>query len=347
MTNNQSTSGKTDRLTARELCLTWGLPGVVMFIISLLLTLAIGTEFNHSFIAEAGIFLATFVLQMLIYYMVFQSLPQDMYTMFHIWKEKRRMSKTPRLPLLDTVHDDTNEHDDNDESDVTSVTHGTLPSQETDVTPTYNVTDKTSVTTEDNETEATDVTSYTPSPVQTDDTAVTETAVTPVTPEIPVIPQTLVLTTEQYTQRNIAYQAKLEAEKARLVNAILKYVHYTMSCFIREENMPSFCEQIVCWTKDPGYVPTPAKLKVALTSIELRHFIWNIGERLGKVSGYDGNARAYFAKALFKEELKDVSIDTIKNFTVDADKGRIKIDRPKPDSYEFHYSGNMTEDSEK
>ena len=145
------------------------------------------------------------------------------------------------------------------------------------------------------------------------------------------------LSAEQYRQRNEEYQAQLAAEKAQLVEIILDYVHHTMACFVAEEDMASLCSEIMLWAENPGYTPNPVKLKVALTTVELRHFVWNIGERLDREKGYNGTSRLRFAKALFPKEFAGIEDDTIRNFTVDAYKGRIKLDRPKPGSIAFSH----------
>ena len=145
------------------------------------------------------------------------------------------------------------------------------------------------------------------------------------------------LSAEQYRQRNEEYQAQLAAEKAQLVEIILDYVHHTMACFVAEEDMASLCSEILLWAENPCYTPNPVKLKVALTTVELRHFVWNIGERLDREKGYNGTCRLRFAKALFPKEFAGIEDDTIRNFTVDAYKGRIKLDRPKPGSIAFSH----------
>lgn len=145
------------------------------------------------------------------------------------------------------------------------------------------------------------------------------------------------LSAEQYRQRNEEYQAQLAAEKAQLVEIIMDYVHHTMACFVAEEDMASLCSEILLWAENPCYTPNPVKLKVALTTVELRHFVWNIGERLDREKGYNGTCRLRFAKALFPKEFAGIEDDTIRNFTVDAYKGRIKLDRPKPGSIAFSH----------
>ena len=145
------------------------------------------------------------------------------------------------------------------------------------------------------------------------------------------------LTSRQFAQRNEERRAKDAHYRHCLQKEIVKYVDYIMPCFIKEEDMDSFRNEIVSWTSNPKYKPKSFELQEELTTLDLRHFIWNIGKRLGKENGYDGQAMADFVKTLFPKVFKDISDDSIKNFTADPDKGKIKLDRPEPGKFSFHY----------
>ena len=84
------------------------------------------------------------------------------------------------------------------------------------------------------------------------------------------------------------------------------------------------------------YTPIPIRLKQRLTTLDLRHFVWNIGERLGTKNGYNGYARADFIKAMFPDVMKDIEQDSIRNFKFQPNKGSIVIDEPDEDDYHFH-----------
>ena len=71
--------------------------------------------------------------------------------------------------------------------------------------------------------------------------------------------------------------------------------------------------------------------KQELNSLDLRHFGWNIGTRLG----YKGDSKAYFIKNVFQEELKHLSLSTLQQTLRQDGKCSIKINIPKADSFQF------------
>lgn len=145
-------------------------------------------------------------------------------------------------------------------------------------------------------------------------------------------------TAEQYQQRNRQFQQEREARKRELVSAIMEYVNYVMPPFVRNEDMAKLCNEILMWTQNPNHKPCSVALKFKVSTLDLRHFVWNIGERLGKDNGYDGSCRAVFVKRMFPDVFADMEIDSIRNLRVDPDKGHIKIDVPEQGDFAFHYS---------
>lgn len=111
-------------------------------------------------------------------------------------------------------------------------------------------------------------------------------------PSEPVIPF-------DYRQICLEYEQRQAEEKAELVESIIRYAGHTMSPFVSEESIASLCNEIRCWCLNPGYKPYDIALRVKLSTNDLCHFIWNIGERLGRDNGYDGECRANFTKRLF------------------------------------------------
>ena len=83
--------------------------------------------------------------------------------------------------------------------------------------------------------------------------------------------------------------------------------------------------------------PVPIRLKSTLTTLDLRHFIWNIAERLGCKKDYTGEVRAIFIKRMFPDVMRDIEIDSIRNFKFQPDTGNIVIDEPDKGDYHFHY----------
>lgn len=110
-----------------------------------------------------------------------------------------------------------------------------------------------------------------------------------------------------------------------------------------EEELPKLCNEINGWCMDAAYKPTPISLKYTadtkdrLKTLDLKHFIWNIGERLGANNGYTGIVRSRFIKNLFPDALQDAEVVSLqRTLTIEPEKGHIKLDRPAPGCNEFH-----------
>lgn len=142
---------------------------------------------------------------------------------------------------------------------------------------------------------------------------------------------------DSYTQRCKAYEQEQEQRRKDTVVAILDYARYTMSPYVYDnEELENLCEEVRHWSEEYTYSPIPIRLKQRLTTLDLRHFVWNIGERLGTKNGYNGYARADFIKAMFPDVMKDIEQDSIRNFKFQPNKGSIVIDEPDEDDYHFH-----------
>ncbi len=354
-------------ITPCEWCLVWGFPCTIMLVISTLAALRIGTQLDGNPSFELCVFFVSFALQAMVYYTVFLYMITCISCMFKVsvtlskpfGKYGHTVEDTADVVVKEFIESEEVNPSKNtiettiainptppSNSEQTSIAmqtresfvdviQGNAHEADEEIEPLESLESNDSkVTVEAKESEeATETMQSKESaqPMQTMEYVKQEECVIRKDAKIPV------LSSEAYTQRNEEYMAELEAERSRVLAAIIEYVHYTMSCFMKEEDMPSFCQEIVKWADDPYYAPKSANLKVKLSTIELRHFIWNIGERLGRENGYDGYARALFAMSLFPMEFTGIEIDTVKNFTVEPRKGRIKLDRPDPDSYEFHY----------
>lgn len=142
---------------------------------------------------------------------------------------------------------------------------------------------------------------------------------------------------DSYIQRCKAYEQEQEQRRKDTVVAILDYARYTMSPYVYDnEELENLCEEVRHWSEEYTYSPIPIRLKQRLTTLDLRHFVWNIGERLGTKNGYNGYARADFIKAMFPDVMKDIEQDSIRNFKFQPNKGSIVIDEPDEDDYHFH-----------
>ncbi len=155
----------------------------------------------------------------------------------------------------------------------------------------------------------------------------------------PIIqPAPVQMSTENYQDSNRHHDQVLANEKTELVNTLLAYVQHTMPPFVSEEYMSMLCEDIRRWSYDTAYRSSePIRLKKDLTTNDLRHFIWNIGERLGQKNGYDGDCRARFVSSMFPEEFNGMDLSSIKNMRNSPHSGAIHIDEPLPGRYDFKY----------
>lgn len=266
---------KTNLPTVREASLVWGLPGVAILAISLMVAVRVGNDFGHDGLVRAVTFIGSNVLLWLLYALMFQMLPAELYLSIY----RRKLNRQTL-------------------SEVETAASG------------EEIQDESLVKAESN----------TVSDVQTD--------------EQPVTPSS---NPDTYAMRCEQHRRQCEQEKAGLVNAIMDYVNYIMPPYVDEESLALLCGEIRLWAEDSTHRPAAIRLTGKLTTVDLRHFAWNIGERLGKENGYDGTARAVFIKAMFPDVFKDTEIESIKNFKLNPKACRIPIDEPEDGSYAFHY----------
>ena len=143
---------------------------------------------------------------------------------------------------------------------------------------------------------------------------------------------------DMYAQRCKEFQREQEQRRQDTIAAIMEYVTHTMSPFVYDNGeLEKLCEDIRKWANDWRYVPVPIRLKSTLTTLDLRHFVWNIAERLGCKKDYTGEVRAIFIKRMFPNVMKDIELDSIRNFKFQPDTGSIMIDEPDKGDYHFHY----------
>ena len=141
-----------------------------------------------------------------------------------------------------------------------------------------------------------------------------------------------------YDLRCKEFQREQEQRRLDTIAAIMEYVTHTMSPYIYDnEELEKLCYEIKKWADDWRHIPVPIRLKSTLTTLDLRHFVWNIAERLGSKKDYTGEVRAIFIKRMFPDVMKDIELDSIRNFKFQPDTGSIMIDEPDKGDYHFHY----------
>ena len=154
----------------------------------------------------------------------------------------------------------------------------------------------------------------------------------PTTPQV----ESVQYTHDDYTKCVEAQMKKEQEEKSRRTKAILDYSHRTMARFLYEEDVYILVEEIRKWLEDCNYVPTAInRFKVKVENIPLRHFIWNIAERIGKQE-YNLAMRIAFVKALFPKPFATLDYSTLKNIKAPCAADVIPIDEPANGGYDFH-----------
>ena len=141
---------------------------------------------------------------------------------------------------------------------------------------------------------------------------------------------------EDYANCVEAQEKEAQEEKDKRTRTVLDYVHRTMSRFLYEEDLHKVIEAVKEWIKDYNYTPTAInRFKENIENIPLRHFVWNIAERLGK-RDYTMAMRIAFVKALFPKPFEGLDYSTLKNLKAPCSNDVIPIDEPINDKCSFH-----------
>ena len=141
-----------------------------------------------------------------------------------------------------------------------------------------------------------------------------------------------------YALRCKEFQREQEQRRQDTIAAIMEYVTHTMSPYVYDNGeLEMLCDAIRMWADDWRHNPVPIRLKSTLTTLDLRHFVWNIAERLGSKKDYTGEVRAIFIKRMFPDVMKDIELDSIRNFKFQPYTGNIVIDEPDKGDFQFHY----------
>ena len=152
------------------------------------------------------------------------------------------------------------------------------------------------------------------------------------------------ITSQHHQERKASYEEMQKQEMEQRARMVMEYIHYIMPRIADEETINHICTEVHNWMYNVNYKPKAIKRRLTkqITSVPLRHFVWNITARFMNPKLYDGENKANFIKALFPKEFADTEIDTVKNFKVDPRKSEIPIDEPEGDNLSFHYPEDYT-----
>lgn len=138
---------------------------------------------------------------------------------------------------------------------------------------------------------------------------------------------------DNYEVRIAEIERKKAERQANIKRVIHEYTTFVMTEFLSKEDLEILHENIEYFAHGQFdlYKPIRSKVDNSLRSIDLMHFVWNIGERLG-ISLID---RATFIRTIFPHELKDASIKYLAKNLRTCGVCKIALDIPKTGDYHF------------
>lgn len=297
---------KTGNMAVRDYCLVWGCPGMIILTISLFVSLKVGNDFGQDNFAKFVTFVISSGLLGTVYYL-FQSVLAEVPLRLQNGQRKETIPLTDQEAEV-VIEDST---DNMSIEQVHECLAGVLPQTESAKEPLSEDLIETTVEVSD---------SAEP------------------TKEVKDTTETSSEQPDLYAQRCKEYQREQEQRRQNAIDAIMEYVTHTMSPYVYDnEELEKICDAIRKWADDWQHIPVPIRLKSTLTTLDLRHFVWNIAERLGSKKDYTGRVRADFIKRMFPDVMRDIEQDSIRNFKFQPDTGNIVIDEPDNGDYHFHY----------
>lgn len=297
---------KTENMAVRVYCLVWGCPGLVILTISLFVSLKVGNDFGQDNFAKFVTFVISSGLLGTVYYL-FQSVLAEVSLRLQNGQHEGTILLTDQE--AEAVTEDSTDNDIIEQ--VQECRAEVLPQTES-------------------------AQEHLSEELQESTIEISDSAEP--TKEIADTIETSSEQPDLYAQRCKEYQREQEQRRQNTIDAIMGYVTHTMSPYIYDnDELEKLLDAIRKWADDWQHIPVPIRLKSTLTTLDLRHFVWNIAERLGSKKDYSGRVRADFIKRMFPDVMRDIEQDSIRNFKFQTDTGNIVIDEPDKGDYHFHF----------
>lgn len=300
---------KTENMAVRVYCLVWGCPGLVILTISLFVSLKVGNDFGQDNFAKFVTFVISSGLLGTVYYL-FQSVLAEVSLRLQNGQHEGTILLTDQE--AEAVTEDSTDNDIIEQ--VQECRAEVLPQTES-------------------------AQEHLSEELQESTIEISDSAEP--TKEIADTIETSSEQPDLYAQRCKEYQREQEQRRQNTIDAIMGYVTHTMSPYIYDnDELEKLLDAIRKWADDWQHIPVPIRLKstlTTLTTLDLRHFVWNIAERLGSKKDYSGRVRADFIKRMFPDVMRDIEQDSIRNFKFQPDTGNIVIDEPDKGDYHFHF----------
>ena len=146
---------------------------------------------------------------------------------------------------------------------------------------------------------------------------------------------------EKYEARMEELERAKKERRTAIVSAIHDYTTYIMTEFLTKEALETLHENIeaLAYGQTDLYKPIRSREDNHIKSPALRHFAWNIGERLD-IPLID---RAKFIKEIFPHELEGATIEYLSKNLRDSVTSKINIDVPENGDYRFDCMRNSAD----
>ena len=146
---------------------------------------------------------------------------------------------------------------------------------------------------------------------------------------------------EKYDARMEELERVKKERRTAIVRTIHDYTTYIMAEFFTKKELETLHENIdaLAYGQPELYKPIRSKEDNPIKSPALRHFAWNIGERLD-IPLID---RAKFIKEIFPHELGNATIEYLSKNLRDSVTSKIKIDVPENGDYRFDCMKNFAD----
>ena len=140
-----------------------------------------------------------------------------------------------------------------------------------------------------------------------------------------------------YEQRNRQRQAALLKRRERILASIRSYILEVMSPFVDMETLRIIQEDVMAWADNREHKPVAVDAGNGWTTLDCRHFIWNITARLRLLGGdYPVYSQGLFIKRMFPAVCKDAEAEYLgKNLTIKPNEGFVHIDKLDKDNWRF------------
>ncbi|MCH5233892.1 MAG: hypothetical protein J1E16_01245 [Muribaculaceae bacterium] len=246
---------KSTKFSVKDFSLIYGLPGTVIFLISLFVAVKTGEDFGNDTFIRSGVFVGMNALQWFIYLTLFIGVCQEI-------SNRKNVSGFPLKSCVENSHLDS----------VMPIPF-LLENKRVEII---------SVLAETTEKNSANPDNLVKAPVQEISFEEIDTTDKPVScckdsDKIPLEHDNVTFHSqpilERYQEVLTAYEIERVVRKRNLVDSIMEYVCNSMPPFISVTNLENLCEEIRKWCENPKYEPKQIELRERLSTNDLCHFI--------------------------------------------------------------------------